>query len=113
MVLLYHYRAAILFLLLPFKIFGFFLSCLVIEQIIASPINVGGGHVNCSHGILPVPAPATASILKGIPIYNGDIKEELCTPTGAALLKYFVTDFADMPVMKVEKILFIIKYLEV
>ena len=77
---------------------------LKIEQIIASPINVGGGHVNCSHGILPVPAPATASILKGIPIYNGDIKEELCTPTGAALLKYFVTDFADMPVMKVEKI---------
>ena len=77
---------------------------LKIEQIIASPINVGGGHVNCSHGILPVPAPATASILKGIPIYNGDIKEELCTPTGAALLKYFVTDFTDMPVMKVEKI---------
>lgn len=77
---------------------------LKIEKIISSPINVGGGHVNCSHGILPVPAPATASILKGIPIYNGDIKEELCTPTGAALLKYFVTDFADMPVMKVEKI---------
>ena len=75
-----------------------------IEKIVSSPINVGGGHVHCSHGILPVPAPATAFILKNIPVYCGEIKEELCTPTGAALLKYFVTDFADMPVMIVEKI---------
>ncbi len=77
---------------------------LKIEKIISSPINVGGGHVHCSHGILPVPAPATVFILKNIPVYCGEVKEELCTPTGAALLKYFVTDFTDMPVMKVEKI---------
>ena len=74
------------------------------EKIISSPINLGGGHVHCAHGILPVPAPATAFILKNVPVYSGDIKEELCTPTGAALLKHFVTDFTDMPVMKVEKI---------
>lgn len=77
---------------------------LKIEKIVSSPINVGGGHVHCSHGILPVPAPATAFILKNVPVYCGEVKEELCTPTGAALLKYFVTDFTDMPVMKVEKI---------
>ena len=77
---------------------------LKIERIVSSPVNVGGGHVHCSHGILPVPAPATAFILKNIPVYCGEVKEELCTPTGAALLKYFVTDFVDMPVMKVEKI---------
>jgi uncharacterized protein (TIGR00299 family) protein len=73
------------------------------DKIISSPINVGGGHVHCAHGILPVPAPATAFILKDIPIYSGTVKEELCTPTGAALLKYFVTEFADMPVIKVDK----------
>ncbi len=74
-----------------------------IEKVISSPVNVGGGHIHCAHGILPVPAPATAFILKDVPIYGGVIKEELCTPTGAALLKYFVTDFADMPIMKTEK----------
>lgn len=65
----------------------------------ASPVHVGSGHISCAHGILPVPAPATAEILKGIPIYGGQIQGELCTPTGAALLKQFVTRFGDMPVM--------------
>jgi len=51
-----------------------------------------------------VPAPATAYILREIPIYGGSIKEELCTPTGAALLKYFVSQFGEMPVIKIEKI---------
>jgi len=70
------------------------------QKVIASPIHVGSGNVHCAHGILPVPAPATAFILKGLPIYSGVIKGELCTPTGAALLKHFVTEFKEMPVMR-------------
>ena len=69
------------------------------DQIIASPIHVGSCQVKCAHGILPVPAPATAYILKDIPIYSGSIQGELCTPTGAALLKHFVTRFDQMPLM--------------
>ena len=70
------------------------------QKVIASPIHVGSGNVHCAHGILPVPAPATAFILQGLPIYSGVIKGELCTPTGAALLKHFVTEFQEMPVMR-------------
>ncbi len=73
------------------------------QKIAASPVNVGGGTVKCAHGIIPVPAPATANILEGIPSYSGDIKSELCTPTGAALLKYFADEFEDMPEMRVER----------
>ena len=74
------------------------------DEIIASPVHVGAGSVHCAHGILPVPAPATAEILKNVPMYGGKIKGELCTPTGAALLKYFATRFGDMPVVTAEKI---------
>ena len=74
------------------------------DKIIASPIHVGSGTVHCAHGILPVPAPATAHILQGIPSYGGSINGELCTPTGAALLKHFADDFGDMPIMKVSGI---------
>ena len=73
------------------------------EKVAVSPIHVGAGQVRCAHGILPVPAPATAYILQGLPVYGGKVMGELCTPTGAALLKYFGTSFGDMPVMRVEK----------
>ena len=74
------------------------------DQIIASPVHVGSGHVHCAHGILPVPAPATAHILQGIPAYSTQVQGELCTPTGAALLKHFVKEFREMPVMTTSKI---------
>ena len=74
------------------------------DKVVASPIHVGSGQVKCAHGLLPVPAPATANILTGVPIYGGAIKGELCTPTGAALLKHFVTKYGDMPAMAVSKI---------
>lgn len=74
------------------------------EKIIASPIHVGSGFVHCAHGILPVPAPATARLLRGIPIYGGEIDGELCTPTGAALLRYFAEEFTDKYSMAIEKI---------
>ena len=69
------------------------------EQVIASPVHTGSGHVHCAHGILPVPAPATALLLEGIPSYGGQVKGELCTPTGAALLRYFASRFGDRPVI--------------
>ena len=72
-----------------------------VDRVVASPVHVGSGQVRCAHGILPVPAPATAHILKQVPIYGGSIRGELCTPTGAALLKHFVENFGDMPVMAV------------
>ena len=83
--------------------------CLLMEQleigqVIASPVHVGSGQVRCAHGILPVPAPATAYMLQDVPIYGGSIQGELCTPTGAALLKHFVSRFGAMPVMKVAAI---------
>lgn len=74
------------------------------EQVVVSPIHVGSGQVRCAHGILPVPAPATAYILKDTPIYGGAVKGELCTPTGAALLKHFAARFGDMPVMTVSAV---------
>jgi hypothetical protein len=74
------------------------------DEIVVSPIHVGAGNVRCAHGILPVPAPATAYILRDVPTYGGAVKGELCTPTGAALLKHFAARFGDQPVMRAEKI---------
>lgn len=74
------------------------------DQVIVSPIHVGSGQVRCAHGILPVPAPAAANLLKGCPIYSGNIRGELCTPTGAALLKHFADSFGELPPMKLSAI---------
>ena len=82
--------------------------CVLLEQIapdriIVSPLATGYGQVRCAHGILPVPAPATASIIEGIPTYSGDVEGELLTPTGAALLRHFAGSFGPRPVMTIEK----------
>ena len=71
------------------------------DRVAASAVHVGSGTVRCAHGVLPVPAPATAELLKGIPSYGGEIVGELCTPTGAALVRYFVSDFGPQPLMRV------------
>ena len=84
--------------------FCFLMERLSPDQVIASPVHVGSGTVRCAHGVLPVPAPATAYLLKDVPIYGGEVKGELCTPTGAALLRHFVTQFGPMPVMRVSSI---------
>ena len=74
------------------------------EKICVSPINLGKGGVKCAHGILPVPAPATAKIIEGMSVFSDEISGELCTPTGAALLKAFAKTVSSMPAMKVQKI---------
>ena len=74
------------------------------DKIVVSPIHVGSGTVRCAHGIMPVPAPATAALLTGVPTYGGEIRGELCTPTGAALLTHFAQSFGPMPRMAVEKV---------
>ncbi|MDR0293550.1 MAG: nickel pincer cofactor biosynthesis protein LarC [Oscillospiraceae bacterium] len=72
-------------------------------RIAASPVHVGCGEVQCAHGVLPVPAPATAALLRGVPVYGGEVRGELCTPTGAALLRYFVKEYIPLPLMAIEK----------
>jgi len=81
------------------------LSELAPDEIVASPVHVGCGSVQCAHGLLPVPAPATAFLLEGVPTYSdGAVKGELCTPTGAALLKHFVKRYGPMPQMAVRAV---------
>lgn len=83
--------------------------CLLLEalhpdRIVVSPVAVGSGHVRCAHGMLPVPAPATAYLLRGVPVYGGGINGELCTPTGAALLTEFADSFGPLPEMTLEAV---------
>ncbi len=80
------------------------LSLLKPEQILVSPVHVGSGTVRCAHGVMPVPAPATANLLAGAPIYGGSVQGELCTPTGAALLVHFAQKFGPMPVMSTKAV---------
>ena len=74
------------------------------ERVAVSPVHVGCGQVRCAHGVLPVPAPATARLLQGVPVYGGAIRGELCTPTGAALLTHFARDFGAMPAMTLDRV---------
>lgn len=83
--------------------FCLLMEMLNVDQVVCTPVCTGFGSVRCAHGILPVPAPATARILAGMPVYAGDIEGELCTPTGAALLKAFTGSFSQMPLMVPEK----------
>ena len=80
------------------------LELMEISELICSPLNVGGGHVEAAHGTLPVPAPATAELLKDIPIYSSGVEGELVTPTGAAIVSTLASGFGPMPAMKIEQI---------
>ena len=80
------------------------LELLEISDLVCSPLNVGGGHVNAAHGSLPVPAPATAELLKDIPVYSSGVEGELVTPTGAALVATLASGFGPLPAMKIANI---------
>ncbi len=78
-------------------------EALGVDELVCSPLNVGGGTVKCAHGTFPVPAPATLELLKGIPVYSSDVRAELVTPTGAAIVKTLASRFGAFPEMKIEK----------
>src|SRR2546426_12193866 len=80
------------------------LELLEVSELVSSPLNVGGGRVEAAHGSLPVPAPATAELLRGVPIYSSGVEAELVTPTGAALVATLAQSFGPLPPMKVERI---------
>ena len=73
-------------------------------DIVSSPLNVGGGTVRCAHGVFPVPAPATAKLLEGVPIYAGSVAKELTTPTGALLVTTYAARYGPIPAMTVSRI---------
>jgi len=78
-------------------------EALGVDEIICSPLNVGGGTVRCAHGVFPVPAPATVELLQGAPVYSSGIQAELVTPTGAAIVKTLASRFSSFPSMTLEK----------
>jgi pyridinium-3,5-bisthiocarboxylic acid mononucleotide nickel chelatase len=80
------------------------LHLLGIQRILASPINVGSGFVRAAHGVLPVPAPGTAELLKGIPTYARGTDGELTTPTGAALITMLAESFGTLPLLRIDRI---------
>jgi pyridinium-3,5-bisthiocarboxylic acid mononucleotide nickel chelatase len=80
------------------------IHALGIDQVMCSPLHLGSGTVECAHGTLPVPAPATAELVKGKPVYASGVKGELLTPTGAAILTTLAADFGPLPAMAVESI---------
>ena len=74
------------------------------DRVVASPLNVGSGTVKCAHGTFPVPAPATARLLQGVPVYAGAVSAELVTPTGALIVTDYADSFERLPAMRVESI---------
>lgn len=80
------------------------LKIIGIEKIYSSPVPIGSGFINTKHGLMPVPAPATVELLKGVPVYSNGVKGEITTPTGAAILSTLANSFGDFPHMKIEKI---------
>jgi uncharacterized protein (TIGR00299 family) protein len=74
------------------------------DRIVASPLNLGAGTVRCAHGVLPVPAPATARLVRGVPVYQGEPAVELTTPTGALLVTGFADAFGPLPPMRIDRI---------
>ncbi|MDR2713942.1 MAG: nickel pincer cofactor biosynthesis protein LarC [Coriobacteriales bacterium] len=82
----------------------FLFDALAPEAVYATPLALGFGSFECAHGTLPVPAPATARIIEGLPVYAGAIEGELTTPTGAALIRSFVTHFEPLPCVAVQKV---------
>jgi len=75
-----------------------------VDRILASPLNVGDGTVKCAHGVMPVPAPATLELLKGVPLYSGQVQKELVTPTGAAIVRVLASEFGPLPVITTETV---------
>jgi uncharacterized protein (TIGR00299 family) protein len=80
------------------------LDALKIDRIISSPLHVGSGTFKCAHGTYPVPGPATAELLRGVPIYSAEIEGELVTPTGAAIISTLASSYGPMPMMRIERI---------
>lgn len=78
-------------------------EALGVDEIVCSPLNVGGGTVQCAHGTFPVPAPATVELLKDAPVYSSGVQAELVTPTGAAIVQILASRFASFPEMKIER----------
>jgi hypothetical protein len=78
-------------------------DALGVDEIICSPLNIGGGTVKCAHGTFPVPAPATVELLANAPVYSSGLQAELVTPTGAAIVKTLASRFSALPEMKIQK----------
>ena len=74
------------------------------ERVVVSPVTTGFGQMRCAHGILPVPAPATALLLRGVPCRSGSVEGEFCTPTGAAMLAHFADEFGSLPTLSADRI---------